>query len=320
MLGESGVTPSGRLGDEDGDGYFLTMINTLCRRGAVPPDLFYDYWRDAHVQIASRLPGIDTLWTHHVSFELGGIWPAIEDIGSYLPEEHQFDGIPEPCFRTEEDLGRFADAMGPLMSDEENIFEETISYQSFGQNSHTYIDRLDPTPNGDHGATKFMVFLKKREGVDIPTFRDFLAEQLAPLLADSPHVMKFRLHLLEEYQNSDVALDAKSRRVSHYKPLAMQYQAVYEIAFRDPLGMASLHASTDWRDTISEQRRHIREAHVCLVTKTYTWRYQGEMTLAALRTAAVADQIRRVGAINQLRPEVANLMQRPQRSQHERKA
>lgn len=194
------------------------------------------------------------------------------------------------------------------MSDEENIFEETISYQSFGRNSRTHLDRLDPTPNGDHGATKFMVFLKKREGVDVTTFRAFLAKQLAPRLAENPNVLKLRLHLLEEYQNVDVVLDSKSGHVSHYKPPEMQYQAVYEMAFRDPLGMASLHDSSDWKDMVPEQRRHIREAHAGLVTKTYTWLYHGEMTLAALRTAAVADQIRRIGAINQLRPDVTNLM------------
>lgn len=286
----------------------LTMINTLRRRRSVPEQLFYDYWRDAHVSIACRLPGIHDLWTHALSFERGGRWPPIMGIDGCLRPTEWFDGVPEPAFLTADDVSLFVEAMGPLMADEDNLFEETISYQSLGDNSTTYVDRLDPTPNGRLDATKFFVFLRHRDGVDQPALRRYLTSALAPRIAEHPLVRKFRLHLLEEYVDSDVLLDAGSSRVSHRKTKADQYQAVYEIAFRDPLAMREFHSSSTWTESQSEQREYLAAAHAALITHTYTWRYHGELTLAGLRTSAVAEQIRALGATNQLTPQVNALI------------
>ena len=300
------ATTADELTQRDPD-VFMTMVITLRRLRSVPPQLFFEYWRDAHVQIACRLPGIHSLWINWLDYEGGALWPRIEGIGHHLPEEDRFEGIPEPTFLTEEDLGRFGAAMKPLMDDEVNIFEEQIGYASMGQNSRTLVDRLpDPAPNGDEDVLRLMVFVKQAEGVETDAFRSFISELLAPQLAEAEEVLKLRQHLFEPYVNEEVFL--AGRNVSHFKGPEKQYQGCFEIVFADALALQRFGRSEAWLSTVEEQQANIREQHSLRVIRRYCMRYNGRKTLAGLRTAAVADQIRQLGALNQLEPNAVELM------------
>ncbi len=285
---------------------FLTMIFTLRRRRAVPPDLFYAYWVNAHAaQIASRLPGIHDLWLHELSYDAGLLWPRVPGIERELPEEDRFDGIPEPTFASEADLTRFLAAMAPLMEDEANIFEETIAYRSFGENSQTFVDKTEAA-GGDRGLLKFLLFLKVHKEVSIPAFQKFLMREFAPHLATAEQVLKLRMHLFEPYTNDYGGLDA--RDLSHAKPHDKQYQAMCEIVFRNALSLAAFVRSPTWKGMLENQPKYICECHAFGVGATHMLRRDGELTLAGLRTPIVADLITRVGAANQLEPAVVDLV------------
>jgi hypothetical protein len=282
---------------------FLTMIITLRRRPAIPLDLFFEYWVNAHAgQIASRLPGIYNLRLHELSYEAGLLWPHVPGIAFDLPEEDRFDGIPEPVFESEEGLQQFLGAMAPLMEDEANIFEETIAYQSFGENSRTFVDRTDGV--GGRGLLRFLLFLQAR--TDVPAFRGWLTDELAPGLASAEQVVMARLHLFEPYTDDYGGLDA--RGLSHAKPPEKQYQAMLEVAFRDGLGLGAFSRSSAWTSTLERQAEHIRACHAFGVPVVHTLRRDGELTLAGLRTPMVADLIERVGAASQLEPAVVDLV------------
>jgi hypothetical protein len=284
---------------------FLTMIITLRRRPAIPPELFFDYWANAHAgQIASRLPGIHNLRLHQLSYEAGLLWPRVPGVEFELPEEDRFDGIPEPAFASEEGLQQFLAAMAPLMEDEANIFEETIAYQSFGENSKTFVDRTDSA--GDRGLLRFLLFLQARDDVSVDAFRGFLTDELAPGLAAAEQVLMVRLHLFEPYTDDYGGLDA--RGLSHAKPPQKQYQAMCEIAFRDGLGLGAFARSPAWTGTMDRQAEHIRACHAFGVPVVHTLRRDGELTLAGLRTPMIADLISRVGAASQLEPAVVDLV------------
>jgi hypothetical protein len=283
------------------------MLNPLRRRRGVPLELFYAYWRDAHVQIAARLPGINDLRIHQVSFETAGPWPRIPGVDHELPEEDRFEGVPEPDFRTDEDFGRFLANMGPLMDDEVNLFEETIGYQSLGASTVTHVDRLAPAaPDGDPDLVRYLVFVKAAVDVTTDAFGTFVGERLAADLSSDPRVLKLRTHLFEPYSNTAVALDAAA--VSHYKAPDKQYQAAYEIAFGDPLELARFVHGPAWAGSIDGQVKHFRAAHPFRILRSYQMKEGGELTLAGLRTPAVAEQIVRLGALNQLEPDVAHLV------------
>jgi hypothetical protein len=285
---------------------FLTMIITLRRRPAIAPDLFFNYWVNAHAgQIASRLPGIHNLRLHELSYEAGLLWPRVPGVEFELPEEDRFDGIPEPVFESEEGLRQFLAAMEPLMEDEANIFEETIAYQSFGENSKTFVDGTVLT-DSDRGLLRFLLFLQAREGVSVEAFRRFLTDELAPGLAAADQVLMLRLHLFEAYTDDYGGLDA--RGLSHAKPPEKQYQAMCEVAFRDGLGLGAFVRSPAWTSTLDRQAELIRACHAFGVPVVHTLRRDGELTLAGLRTPMIADLIARVGAASQLEPAVVDLV------------
>jgi hypothetical protein len=299
--------------DLSGDGRdpatFLTMVNTLRRRRSIPEDLFYEYWRDAHVQIAARLPGIHSLWTHWVAFDDAGLWPRVDGIEGDLAEHLRFDGVPEPTFLRAEDVEAFVANMGVLMQDERNIFEETISYPSMGDGSVTLIDRLvDPTPAGDQGGLRMLVYLRRRRDVGHAAFHAWVASSFAPALAGDERVLKLRRHLLEPYDDSAVVLDAGADSVSHRKAPGDQYQAMLEIVVPDEAALAQFADGDVWGGSVAGQLDHLEAAHAFRASRTYCMKFNGRLTTAGLRTAAVAEQIAAVGASNQLSPEVRGLL------------
>ena len=283
----------------------LTFLYTLRRRRAIDPDLFYAYWRDTHCQVSARLPGQHSLWIHMLDFERGGLWPGVPGVDRTLAPEDRFDGVPEVVFLSPEDIETFGVAMAPLEGDEVNIFEETIAYRALGEYSLTLVDRLaDPAPDVDEGVLRFLVFCQRATEIDEQTFRGWLREQLGPRWAACEEVLKFRLHLLETYADDNLLMD--SGGVSHTKPPAKQYQACFEIVFADALALRRFAAGPAWSP--EEQRHHMRAQHPFLVRRRHCMRYHGQLTLTGLRTAAVAEQIHRVGALNQTSAEILDLI------------
>jgi hypothetical protein len=285
---------------------FLTLIITLRRRRAIPLDLFFAYWVNAHAaQIAARLPGIHDLWLHELSYEDGLIWPRVAGVGWELAEEDRFEGIPEPCFVNEEGVGEFLSANAPLMDDEPNVFEETIAYSSLGENSQTLVDRTDDA-RGEAGVSKFMLFLQARAGVDSDAFREFVAGTFAPGLAASEHALKVRRHLFEPYTDDYGGMDA--RGLSHAKAPEKQYQASVEVTFANLLELGKLSRSETWTELAAALPDYVSGCHAFGVSVTHRLRRDGELTLDGQRTPMIAALIRRVGAASQLEPETVDLV------------
>jgi hypothetical protein len=285
---------------------FLTMVITLRRRRAIPLDLFYGYWVNAHAaQIAARLPGIHNLRLHELSYEDGQLWPRLPGIEFDLPEQDRFEGIPEPVFADQAGVESFLGSMAPLMDDEANIFEETIAYQSLGANSHTFADRTG-ADGGDRSLLRFFLFLKASEDVSGEAFRAWAKQELAPRLASSEHVVMLRQHLFEPYHDDYGGLDA--RGLSHAKEPEKQYQAMVEIAFHDALGLGLFARSEVWADLAEQLPQSVRACHPFRVGITHTLRRDGQLTLDGQRTPMVADLIRRVGAASQLEPAVVDVV------------
>ena len=280
---------------------YLTMINTLRRRRSVPLPLFYEYWRDTHVAVAARLPGIDTLRTHWVDWDEGRNWPPVDGIDAELAAPLRFEGVPEPCFSSAEGLQQFGASMGPLMSDEINLFERTIGFRSLGDNSVTLKHDGLPAPSGPLPGPRFMLFLKQRPELAAEDFRVGM-RSVGVDFADSAQVAKVRLHLLEPYDDTNVFLDAGTDVVSHGLAADDQYQAVVEIGFDDAAAQKGFHAGAEWKAIGDQLNGLCRSLHPFAITRTYTPKLDGRLTLSGLRGAAVVDQIRALGAVNQVQP------------------
>lgn len=284
----------------------------LWKRKGISLELFSEYWRNVHGPLCARLPGQHQYWQFHLAANEGGIWPAIDGIDYVCPAVDRFHGIAELTFATEADFKAYIAAFDILMADEHNLFGKAIAYTSIG-NSQTYGDRI-PTgdPNGEVDAIKFHVMVGKSEAVGVPAFRKYMTDTFAPAVVQSDSVLKFRLHLLEEVDNSRPDDDG----VSRYEPEHKQYQAAFEIAFANPLEMEKFFASKEYAEAVKDQAKYVERLYPFPERSTYTFVYNGELTLAGQRSSKVADLIARIGATNQLKENIASLFTKTQEENH----
>ncbi|WP_292766787.1 AtaL-like protein [Nostoc sp. NOS(2021)] len=289
--------------DQSGQVAFYVL---LWKRKGISLELFDDYWRNVHGPLCARLPGQQQYWQFHLAHNHeGSLWPSVPGIDYTYQTEDQFDGIAELTFETESDREAFFQSSDPIMADKHNLFSKAVGYNTNYGNSRTFIDGI-PTaePNGKVDGLKFHVMIKKADGVNVAAFRQHLTDCFAPAIVQSDAVLKFRLHLFDETDNSrpDVT------RVSHSEPIEKQYQAAFEIAFDNPLEMEAFFASPEYTAAFKDLAKYVKQILPLRERGAYTFVYNGKLTLAGQWSSNVADLIVKVGATNQLKLDIVSLM------------
>jgi hypothetical protein len=277
----------------------------LWKRKGISLELFDDYWRNVHGPVCARLPGQYQYWQFHVAHNEGGIWPTVEGIDYTTPEEDQFDGIAQLTFKTVADRQKWFQASTILMDDEHNLFRKAIGYNTNPGNSITYIDGIEnPTPNGAVGIEKLHVMVRKANDVSVEDFRRYLTESFAPEVIKSNLLLKLRIHLFEEVDNSRP--DAAG--VSHSEPPEKNYQAALEIAFSNRIEMEEFFTSKIYTTAAKHQAKYVKHISTFPERSAFTFVYGGQMTLAGERSSTVADLITKIGATNQLKDDISTLI------------
>jgi hypothetical protein len=283
----------------------VTFYVLLWKRNGIALEMFDDYWRDVHGPVCARLPGQYQYWQFHVARNEGGIFPVIEGVDYRSADEDQFAGIAELTFKSPEDRRTWFNAAGVLMSDEHNIFSKAIGYVTNEGNSKTYVDGIEVgDPNGSVGIVKFHVMVKQADGVAVDDFRRYMTDSFASAVVKSDLVLKFRLHLFEppDISRPDAA------GVAHSEPRAKQYQAAFEIAFKNRLDMETFFASEDYAAAVNEQAKYLKQASPFPEQASYTFVYKGKMTLAGQRGSRTAELISDIGATNQQKDDILDLV------------
>ena len=250
--------------DQKGKAVFYVL---LWKKKGITLDNFDDYWRDVHGPVCARLPGQHQYWQFHLAHNEGDLLPAIDGIEYNTLAEDQFDGIAQLTFETEEERQTWFQAAAILMDDEHNLFSKAIGYNTSPGNSKTYVDGIERgDPNGKLGILKFHVMVKKSDAVSVDEFRKYMADSFAPTVVKSNSVLKFRLHLFEEVDNSRP--DAAG--VIHYEPQEKQYQAAFEIAFSNPLEMGKFFASKEYAQAVKNQSKYVQQINAFPERSAYT--------------------------------------------------
>lgn len=277
----------------------------LWKRDGITLDLFDEYWKDVHGPVCARLPGQYQYWQFHVAHNQGGFCPQIPGLQEYFSEEDNFDGIAELTFTNEQDRNTWFNAAGMLMDDEHNIFKKAIGYTTSPGNSITYCDRIvEGTPNGETGIVKFHVMVRKNKSVSRENFRSYLRDTFAPSIINNAHLLKFRLHLFDDIDNSRP--DAAG--VIHSETPGKEYDAAYEIAFANHLEREKFFNSSEYQNAIKNAPQYIEQICPFPERTAYTFVYDGKMTLAGQRSSYVAELITDIGAVNQVKPDITDLM------------
>lgn len=288
--------------DHKGSTAFYVLLK---KRPGISLELFDDYWRNVHGPVCARLPGQYQYWQFHLDHSQNDSWSIHQNVQYNLPPEDQFDGIAELTFTSEQERQTWFQAAAILMNDERNIFSKAIGYNTSLNNSITYVDRLTAgDPNGKIDCLKLHVMVKKAEGVSLSAFREYMSEHFAAAIIQNDFVLKFRLHLFEEVDNSRP--DAGS--VLHLESLEKQYQAAFEIAFSNTLAKEQFFASADYLAATENISQYVKQINPFPERTAHTFVYGGKMTLAGQRSSTVAELITEAGAVNQLQEDIVALM------------
>ena len=284
------------------------MMNLLWPRQGLPVQTFWDYWVGAHTQISSRLPGIHQYFQHQLDPALGRSFPCAGLLDRQPVGAAGFQGDAEITFASAADLAEFASSLDPLMNDEQNVFDKTISYQASGSRTRTFVDLSeDDCPNGDLGrAEKFMLYAQYKQGDDRESTHDVILGELGPRLASAPGVSKVRIRCVDYYDNDAVTLLAPN--VSNWEADDSQYQACVEIMFPSALDRRAFGEDANTEVLCRTFASLTRQVTVLRAVRTYTVYNHGRITTAGLRTPQMAAQIAAIGAVNQIGDQVKALV------------
>lgn len=281
----------------------INSYTTVKRRERVPHDVFAHYWRDVHGPLCSRLPGLGLYIQHHFSRQQDAhLWPLAE--GIHEIQDYELDGGVEIGFESAADQKQFQDASPILFSDEQNMFDETLAY-ALPQGSLTLANALaDERFNGTDTFDRIHVHFSPRG--TLPQLHAYLKSTLGPLLAAADDVVKVGLHLCEPFENDGQHPPAPN--VAHFANPARAELAVLEIAFKSPLARRRFFQSDVFQNTLAEQSQHIAQLKAFAVSGLYTYVRDKSLTTAGLRGSRAAELIEYLGAVNQVQPDVQELM------------
>ncbi|QSJ20511.1 EthD domain-containing protein [Nostoc sp. UHCC 0702] len=277
----------------------------LKKREEIDRQTFYSYWKNVHGPVSARLPGQYQYWQYHLTHNSDNIWPSIDGVEYKISEEDQLDGIAELTFVSEENFQTWINSAAILDSDQQNFVSKAVIYVTNNSNSKTYVNSIENSyPIGNLDVIKFHVMAKKANTITVDQFREFMEDRFAQSFVKSDLVLKFRLHLLEEHDNSLPPAPG----VSHYEPLEKQYQAAFEIAFKNQIDMKTFFNSEPYTSLLQDQGKYIKQFATFLEEGTYTFVDNSKLTLAGQRTSTVAELITNLGATNQTQDNILNLM------------
>ena len=249
------VTDNTDYSSRDKDARF-TFYVLLWKRSGITLEQFDDYWRDVHGPVCARLPGQFQYWQFHVAHNEGGIFPAVEGVDDGTADEDQFDGIAELTFKTIE---------GPASLDDGRHHPDGRRAQPLQQGDRIRHRRgklpdlrrphRGRRPQRGLGVVKFHVMVRKADEVGVGDFRQYMTEQFAAAVVGSPHVLKFRLHLFEP-RTSPGRTRLASRTA---EPAEKQYQAAFEIGFRNRLEMEAFFASEAYAAAVKDLAKYVQK-------------------------------------------------------------
>ncbi|MDJ1185008.1 EthD domain-containing protein [Roseofilum casamattae] len=256
-------------------------------------DTFDSYWGNGHGPVCARLPLLYQCWHIRVHHNHGDIWPAIDGVITTSTPEENFDSIAELTFKSIEDLAPYGKVGAEYLGDDEpNFVRRTIPHPAV---PITYYDEIEnPAPTWETEYDKFRIILRKQDKVNLTDFHQWLQVTFAPQLAKSAPVVKVRLSLL---QPSPVTVD-----------VVPPIQAAMEVAFKNRTALRTYLASDEYKSVTAGISQYVKSFQVYPERARSTILYNGEVTLAGVRGLSSALAIEKVGAINQTRDNITELM------------
>ncbi len=285
----------------------LSRITCGWKKSELPLDWVRRYWRDVHSPVIARRPGV---WDYrHSQFDpvRDDLFAPVEGVEFACPSEQQLMWLSDVRYLDEAALAEWdaspsAEVKAHLFGDIELIVDESTTYRTLGDNSHTYLDDTGiPTPQGPVRSPSYGLFLRARSSE--LEFRNCLRE-LVNRWTKVPGVLRLRLNLFE-------VPDTEAERLAGYPikthPLERQYQAWIDIVLASDDVAAGLSSAADGCDFAT----HVHTMHSYPVHVVYTSNYGGRPTLVGLRGYPAYEAIEALDADNQRQSSLLEWMNGP---------
>ncbi|MDJ1167934.1 EthD domain-containing protein [Roseofilum sp. BLCC_M154] len=278
--------------------YFMTW-----KRHHVDLETFDSYWGNVHGPIGARLSALYQYWQIRTCKNYGDIWNPIEGVTTTSMPEENFDAIGELTFKSQEEIPTYIKlGMEYLGDDDPNFLRRNIAYVT---TPITYYDEIEnPAPTWETEYDKFHIMIRKNDGVNLPDFHEWMQVTFAPQLAKSASVIKLRLNLMLEADKTRT----DGNGVSYSQDPAMDVQAAMEIGFRNRLALRTYLASDEYKSLTTEMKKYVKSFQPYPERSKSTFVYNGTPTLAGQRGLSGALAIEKLGAMNQVRENITQLM------------
>ncbi len=284
----------------------ILSITPLTRRRGLSQKQFNDYWKDIHGPVCSRLPYLGMYIQHHLKGVNPDFLPFMWDTHQAVLPKNNWDGFAEIGFFSKKELEKWLPTTTILFDDEQNVFDKTVAHYCQGS-SFTLKDRSDSiNTNGTDGRQFIYLFIRKREAIAQAEAVSYLTDHFLPIFTSSSQVSRIRYHTLQEHDNSQPNPPAPN--VEHFMAKENQHQFVVELAFESKLSMMQFFQQKHFKDLMPTISDYFEAIHPFESDGRYTMVYNGTVTLAGLRGSNNALLIEKVGAVNQIKADVMQLM------------
>ncbi len=262
---------------------------------------FDAYWANVHAPIMARMPGIWSYAIHHLDAVQLPYWCLPAGIERIAPDEFAVEGVAELLYLDQQSAVhayRLSDAPGGYThTDAQNAFWVGLFYQS-NAGSVTLHDET----GGRETETVLLTF-QYQSTADRADGHAWV-RAFADRVAATGHATRVRRHLFEPYDNDtlDPGLPIGMR---HTVLPGEALDAAVEIGVPDRTALSRVLAQVPVTDTDLDL---LSAAHAYRRRERNELVLGGEITLAGVRTPAVARLIDQLGAISQEHKGLHDLM------------
>lgn len=241
----------------------------LWMRTDQPRQQSMDYWRGPHSKIISATPGFDEYRQLHLAAMNPGLWPAAHGVETAIPADRRIDGVAEVTFRS---------ALSPLLGrkqtrlayeDEINVFRRTLLYAGPPNTTRWY----HVAPPREQTEARALIYLRRRDGVGTRQFRQHLADELVPALANAGVLTELRTEVFMPW--NEKLWDTPN--VAHDNPADQRFHASLMLGFRGASERAAFFDSDELAKLSDGLSEFVSAIHAYEVSEALTYVSEGRV-------------------------------------------
>ena len=222
-----------------------------------------DRWAGPHALIIAANKGLREYRQIHFAEQNPGLWPSTMGVETSIPVDRKIDGVADVTLKNLLSVLRGKEQNRLASKDEVNLFKRTLLYAALPKWSRWYNVSRPEEPI----EARSMVFFRKREGIAEGDFKKFIAQELAPALANTGKLKELRSKAYLPWKQKQW----DTPNVLHDNPEELQFQASLILGFTDAKAMEAFFTSDELTALAGRIAVFCSAVHAYEVEKTLTF-------------------------------------------------